>query len=396
MIRFRKDDGSAYPDWEKKTVGDIFEFTNGKGHEQNVVEDGGYIIVNSKFISTEGKVKKYSDRQILPLYKNDIAMVMSDLPNGKALAKCYLIDENDKYTLNQRICCLRSDENAVFMANQLSRNSYYLRFDDGYQQTNLKKEEVLSCPVFLPCLEEQQKIANFLSSVDEVIAESEKEVANLEAQKKGAMQKIFSQEVRFKADDGSDYPKWEEKRLGETLTVQRGGSPRPIENYITDKEDGLNWIKIGDVSPDTNTIKATKEKIISEGLKKTRQVFVGDLILSNSMSFGRPYILEIDGCIHDGWLLIKDYQKCFYREYLCYLLASDSVKNQYVRLSAGSTVQNLNSDLVQSVTVGVPCLEEQKKIADFLSDFDTAIEEAKKELESWKQIKKGLLQQMFV
>lgn len=99
------------------------------------------------------------------------------------------------------------------------------------------------------------------------------------------------------------------EKLGNTLLIQRGGSPRPISNYITNDKNGLNWIKIGDCSPNSNIITSTKEKIKPEGLSKTREVFIGDLILSNSMSFGRPYILNINGCIHDGWLLLRNTKK---------------------------------------------------------------------------------------
>ena len=104
---------------------------------------------------------------------------------------------------------------------------------------------------------------------------------------------------------------WVDVKLGNMLSICRGGSPRPIESYLTDADDGINWIKIGDVSPQDNVIKSTKEKIKQEGASKSRMVYKGDLILSNSMSFGRPYLLEIDGCIHDGWLLIRDQRNIF-------------------------------------------------------------------------------------
>ena len=94
------------------------------------------------------------------------------------------------------------------------------------------------------------------------------------------------------------------KQFGELALISRGASPRPIKNFITDDENGVNWIKIGDVGVDAKYIEHTEEKIISEGIIHSRQVYAGDFLLSNSMSFGRPYILKIDGCIHDGWLVI--------------------------------------------------------------------------------------------
>ena len=186
------------------------------------------------------------------------------------------------------------------------------------------------------------------------------------------------------------------KKLGDTLLIQRGGSPRPISYYITNDKNGLNWIKIGDCSPNSNIITSTKEKIKPEGLSKTREVFIGDLILSNSMSFGRPYILNINGCIHDGWLLLRNTKKIYNLQFLCYILGSDYTTKQYKKLASGSTVNNLNIELVSSVDINIPFLEEQTKIADFLSTFDRKLDNKKAQLEHWQQIKKGLLQQMFV
>lgn len=163
---------------------------------------------------------------------------------------------------------------------------------------------------------------------------------------------------------------WKKVKLGEICTVARGGSPRPISSFITEKENGLNWIKIGDAEPGSMYITSTKEKIKPEGLKKTRQVFEGDLILSNSMSFGRPYILNIDGCIHDGWLLIRDKENNFDRRYLYYFLSSSTAYSQMKKMAVGGVVNNLNSTLVKDVEVILPPLDIQKKIADALDKVD--------------------------
>lgn len=260
----------------------------------------------------------------------------------------------------------------------------------------LNKKLFLSIPVNIPLLKEQEKIAKFLTTVDKKITNLENIITSLENQKKGLLQQIFSQKLRFKDKNSNNYPNWEKKKLGDTLLIQRGGSPRPISDYITNDKNGLNWIKIGDCSPNSNIITSTKEKIKPEGLSKTREVFIGDLILSNSMSFGRPYILNINGCIHDGWLLLRNTKKIYNLQFLCYILGSEYTTKQYKKLASGSTVNNLNIELVSSVDITIPCLEEQTKIADFLSAFDRKLENQKAQLEHWKQIKKGLLQQMFV
>ena len=191
-IRFKADDGSEFCDWEEKSLNELVEFSNGKAHENDIDESGDYIVVNSKFISSNGTVKKYSNSQIAPLYKNDIVMVMSDVPNGKALSKCYLIDENNKYTLNQRICSLRETiNNNKFLIYLINRNKYYLAFDSGVGQTNLRKDEVLNLKLKVPCLEEQNKIANFLSSIDCKIEQTQKQLESSKEFKKALLQQMF-------------------------------------------------------------------------------------------------------------------------------------------------------------------------------------------------------------
>ncbi len=192
-IRFKDDDGIDYPDWEEKKVGDIVIFTNGKAHENEIDKDGLYVVVNSKFISTNGKVRKYSDKNISPLLKNDIVLVMSDVPNGKTLGKCFLIDRDNKYTLNQRICSLREvNVYNPFLFYIINRNDYYLSFDSGVGQTNLKKEDVLNCPIVIPISKEEQiKIANFLSAIDDKIVYCQNHIDKSELWKKGLLQQMF-------------------------------------------------------------------------------------------------------------------------------------------------------------------------------------------------------------
>lgn len=166
---------------------------------------------------------------------------------------------------------------------------------------------------------------------------------------------------------------WEQRKLGDLVTIERGGSPRPIDAYITDTSDGLNWVKIGDAPEQGHYINHTEERIKPSGLSKTRQVFPGDLILSNSMSFGKPYIMGIPGCIHDGWLLIRNSQNAFDLKFLCHMLGTDQMLNQYKSLAAGSTVNNLNKDLVSNAVVSVPGKPEQEVIGAFLENVDNVI-----------------------
>ncbi len=158
--------------------------------------------------------------------------------------------------------------------------------------------------------------------------------------------------------------------LGELCHIHRGGSPRPIKDYITTDANGLNWIKIGDTD-DSMYIKKTEEKIKPSGLKKTRQVYAGDLLLSNSMSFGRPYILKINGCIHDGWLVlhIKD-ESILTQIYLCAYLSQKSTYEEMSKLAAGGVVQNLNSEIVKKLPVILPPMQKQLEYISILEQAD--------------------------
>lgn len=166
---------------------------------------------------------------------------------------------------------------------------------------------------------------------------------------------------------------WVQRKFLELVKIERGGSPRPIDKFITEDANGLNWVKIGDAPEQGNYITQTAEKIKPEGLSKTREVHPGDLILSNSMSFGRPYIMAIDGCIHDGWLAIRESEKYFDLKFLCSLLGTDNMLNQYKAMAAGSTVNNLNKELVGGTTVSYPSKSEQHEIGVYFSTLDNLI-----------------------
>ncbi|MGC6372968.1 restriction endonuclease subunit S [Pseudomonas sp. S2.OTC.A_B10] len=180
-------------EWEEKTLGQVAKYENGKAHEQDISEFGSFIVVNSKFISTDGEVKKFTDSAFCRAQKNDVLMVLSDVPNGRAIAKCFLVDSENIYTVNQRICKLTPyKELSVLLFYVLSRNSYFLAFDDGVKQTNLKKDDVLGCPIFLPSsLLEQQKIADCLTSIDDLITAQTQRLGALKNHKKGLMQQLF-------------------------------------------------------------------------------------------------------------------------------------------------------------------------------------------------------------
>ncbi len=176
--------------------------------------------------------------------------------------------------------------------------------------------------------------------------------------------KCIEDEIPFELPEG-----WAWERLGNVSTIARGGSPRPIEDFLTDDKNGINWIKIGDTEKDGKYILHTKERIKAAGLSKTRYVRSGDFLLTNSMSFGRPYILKTDGCIHDGWLVIGNIKTVFSQDYLYYALSSGFMYTTLSLLAAGSTVKNLKSDTVRSVLFPIPPLDEQERLARRLEEL---------------------------
>jgi type I restriction enzyme S subunit len=190
---------------------------------------------------------------------------------------------------------------------------------------------------------------------------------------------------------------WVTKKLEDVCDIERGGSPRPIDNFLTDAVDGINWIKIGDTKNVTKYIYRTEQKIKPEGAKRSRMVFEGDFILSNSMSFGRPYIMKTTGCIHDGWLVLR--KPNVDQDYLYYVLGSDLVFNQFDRLAAGSTVRNLNISLVKGVEIPVPPLSEQRRIVGIIEEvFDgiaTAKANAEQNLQNARALFESNLQSVF-
>lgn len=304
-----------------------------------------------------------------------------------------------KGAINQAVLCLRTKENKLFLFKWLQNNktsilSTYLQGGQG----NLSAQIIKDLKPYLPKFTEQTKVGNYFQQLDKLIEQKEKKYQKLKQLKQAILDKMFPKngantpEIRFKGF--SD--KWNIKKFGECVLIQRGGSPRPIEKFITQNENGINWIKIGDVSTSSRYITQTKEKIIPEGEKHSRKVLIGDLILSNSMSFGRPYIMAIEGCIHDGWLLIRDEKNMFNLEYLLQLLSSDYMISQYKALASGGVVINLNSELVQSTNVYIPNIDEQIKIGNYFQKLDNQIELQLQEIEKLKNIKKASLTKMFV
>jgi type I restriction enzyme S subunit len=251
----------------------------------------------------------------------------------------------------------------------------------------------------VPGSSEQQKIASCLSSVDELMAAQARKVDALKAHKKGLMQQLFPREgetqPRLRFPEFRKAGGWEVTVLSSVTQVVRGGSPRPIDGFLTRAADGLNWLKIGDVDKESKFVTRTAEKVRPEALAKTRVVRPGDLILSNSMSFGRPYILRITTCIHDGWIAITNIAARADRDFLFYWISAPASQSYFETNAAGSGVQNLNAEIINALPLSLPPLPEQRRIADCLSALDDLIAAETQKLDALKTHKKGLMQQLF-
>ena len=227
----------------------------------------------------------------------------------------------------------------------------------------LRKSELEHLPVPLPPLPEQRRIAEILDKAAGLRAKRRAALAQLDT----LTQSIF---LDMFGDPATNPKGWPTSALADLFEISRGGSPRPIDDYITESPDGVNWIMIGDAPEGSKYITATKKKIKPEGVKRSRSVKPGDFLLTNSMSFGRPYIMRTSGCIHDRWLVLSPRKSNVVPDYFYSLLGSRALYTEFSRRAPGATVKNLNIGLVRSVVVPVPPEAKQREYADRVSAIE--------------------------
>ena len=393
--------GPIPEDWEVKRLGEICKKIGSgvtprggqnvylsQGHpfmrSQNVAN--GYLLLDDiVFIDEITHLKQKSTEIEL----DDVLLNITGASIGRcAVATQEIVGGN----VNQHVCIIRlKDKTLAYYICTFLLSYFGQKQIDSYQaggnREGLNYDQIASFKICIPTQSEILQIKYLLSLWDTAIAKQTALIEKLTLRKRGLMQQLLTGKKRLKGFCGE----WKEVRLGDVASINRGGSPRPIEDYITDGE-GYNWIKIGDVGVDAKYITSTEEKIIKEGLSKTRFVKSGDFILSNSMSFGRPYILKIDGCIHDGWLVIQKYSQTFNIDFLYYILGYDTTLAQYKSMAAGSGVLNLNKEIVKEVQLRIPSIDEQIVIASILVNADKEIELQKQKLAAMQEQKRGLMQ----
>ena len=378
--------------WSVKKLGETCFFFNGKAHENCVDENGKYVLINSKFISSNGQVCKRVNACLFPLIENDITIVMSDVPNGKAIAKCFLVNEADKYTLNQRIGCLRTKQAIPqYLVNIISRNKYFLKFDDGINQTNLRKDQILNCPLLLPPVAEQEKIAGILGTWDEAIEKLSDLIEQKKLLKKGLMQKLLTGKTRL---PGFTQP-WKEVKLGEIFNIKKG---QGLSKDVLDSKGVYKCILYGELYTKyseviKNTISRTNknEKITSN---------IGDILIpasttTSGIDLANATALFESDVILGGDINILRAKKEISPVFFAYLL-THSYKFDIARLAQGITIVHLYAEFLKSMKVFVPIdINEQQAIADVLSAADEEIDLLNKKLEALKEQKKGLMQQLL-
>lgn len=236
----------------------------------------------------------------------------------------------------------------------------------------------------LPPVEEQRALSEKLWAANDLKEKYQNLLAATDEMLKAKFREMFG-------DPSCNVNGYPVRRLSELMQIERGGSPRPIGDYLTNQPDGVNWIKIGDVTAEDIYITHTAEKILKSGVSKSRHVFPGDFLLSNSMSFGRPYILKIDGYIHDGWLVLHDTNNTFNQIYLYSALSCEYSYRSFSAAASGSCVKNLNKDLAGMLKIVVPPRDRQDEYANLFDAAEASKEEQKKSITSIDAVMRGLI-----
>lgn len=388
-------------EWEEKKIGNTGKIVGGgtpstkeeyywKGNipwisSSDLSEEKINKIKITRFISEEAILN--SATKLIP--KNSI-LIVSRVGVGKvAVSDIDLCTSQDFANLTPSI-----NYNSSFLANLIKiKTDYLLEFNQGTSIKGFVKSDLENLNILIPSLPEQEKIANFLSSVDIKIEKLEKKKELLEKYKKGMMQKLFSQKLRFKDENGNDYPEWEEKRLGEIAKFSKGKNITKADI----SEEGFECIRYGELYTKYNEI--IKEVTSKTNLKETDLIFseVGDIIIPAS---GETAIdLATASCVlKNGIALGGDINIIKTKEngiFLSYYM-NNSKKYEIASLAQGISVIHIYNSQLGLLKLSLPSLSEQEKIANFLSSIDRKIELIEEELEKNKEFKKGLLQQMFV
>ena len=373
------------------------KYRNGKAHEQSIVAEGDYVVINSKFVSTGGVVEKFSSRQLEPLYKNEITFVLSDIPNGKALSKTFLVDVDQKYTLNQRIAAITPKESASFLNELLNRNSYFLKFDNGVGQTNLAKDQVLEFNAFFPSLPEQEAIGTFFSTLDQHITLHQRKLDKLKSVKQAYLSEIFPAE-------GERVPKrrfpgftdaWELRKLVEVARFRRGSFPQPYGNSEWYDGDGaMPFVQVADVTDEMNLVGDTKQKISRKAQPLSVFAEEGSVLVTLQGSIGRVAITQYGAFIDRTVLIFEKFNLPVDNLFWAYIIKQKFIEE--AKCAPGGTIKTITKEVLSDFDIKLPSHPEQETIGTFFSSLDRHITLHQRKLEKLKNLKKALLNELFV
>lgn len=403
-LRFKK----FSSEWQAKKLGEVTKtITSGSRDWAQYYADAGSKFIRMTNLSRDGIHLKLDDLKFVDVNSLSADGKRTSLVSGDVLisitaelGKIGWIPPNfGEAFINQHTALVRIKAdlaNSKLIAYLLSTpkiNKKINKLNDAGAKAGLNLPTIKSIDFYFPALQEQTKIADFLTAVDDRISQLSQKCDGLAQYKKGVMQKIFSQELRFKDEKGREFPAWEEKTLGEICNIKRGASPRPISDrkWFSDKST-IGWVRISDVSKSNKFLNETEQYLSDAGVSKSRLVKQGSIIMSICATIGKPIYTKLDACIHDGFVVFEELR--INHEYLYYYLMFIE-KKWYQYGQPGSQV-NLNSDIVSNELIFTPTNTEQEKIAGFLSAVDEKISQAQAQLDALKQYKQGLLQQMFV
>ena len=378
---------------EHTTLGQSCEFFNGKAHEKAIDDKGKYIVVNSKFVSTEGKTFKRTNEQLFPLYIGDIVMVMSDVPNGKTLAKCFVIDKDDTYSLNQRICCIRSkDFDTKYLYYQLNRHPHLLAFNNGENQSNLRKDDILACPLLKPSLEEQKRM---VEELDQTFAKLNQAKANTLQNLQNAKE-LFETELRNVFENKGDG--WGEKSLKE-ITTLLGDGLHGTPKYTDDGDyyfvNGNN-LQDGKIEFKENTKRVSKdqyEKYKKNLTDRTILVSINGTLGNVAFYNNEKIMLGKSACYFN---IIEDIDKNFIK----YNLSSPIFMKYAHSEATGATIKNVSLKSMRDYKIPFPkSLQTQQAIVaklDALKTQTQALEASyQAKLNNLEELYSGILKRAF-
>jgi len=388
-------------DWEKEKLKNVSTYFNGGSFENDVQVEGRYELVTLKSINMSGSLvhsKRFIEIEVSTLSKNTLVMILSEQSPG-LLGMTALIPIDNKYVLNQRVAEIRPNDNvdSYFLSMSINRNQrYFGKHGAGTKVQNLSKPNVENYEFLCPTKPEQQKIAAFLAAVDSKIEQLSKKQALLGEYKKGLMQQIFSQAIRFKANDDSEFPDWEEKKLGDVCKLQGGYAFKSAEF----QKHGIPIIRISNISNNNDFID-NRNLVYYNEIKNSDKFIIknGDLIVAMSgATTGKSSIYNL---IEDAYLnqrvgLFKANNSLLDYGFLIQIVFSYIFATQLDSVLVAGAQPNVSSKDIEGFEISLPSKIEQNKIANFLSSIDSKIEQVGKQLDESKQFKKALLQQMFV